>query len=126
MDIQSGRLALSSILVLPMLLRDLAALVNKHPHLGNISFDELCTFVRLSKLTRGHIEKAQQDKSNPPVFLPKHLHEFLGAALSRSFTEIAWYWYAFKEAVWTGTVCTASREDIDIFREHGLPRAIGK
>lgn len=107
-----------------MLLRDLVTVVTRTPHLGNISLDDLFAFIHLTKLVRPHIEVRQHDITHRPAFLPHAIHEFLGATLRKSLAEVAWYWHAFRNAVWTG-VAVGREEDIRAFSLHGLSRSIG-
>ena len=91
-----------------MLLHDLVSLITTHPFYGDISVDEFLSFVRLAKLVRPAIELSARDITNPPERLSTHIYEFLGAALGKSFTEVQWFWYGFKTAVWSGQVVAAT------------------
>ncbi|TFK91005.1 hypothetical protein K466DRAFT_573933 [Polyporus arcularius HHB13444] len=107
-----------------MYLRDLVALVSQTPHLGDILLDDIVSFLRFARLTRSNIEITLYDKTNPPVLLPRSVHEFLAAALQKSFTEVAWLWYALRGAVWTSGKVVATQEEVTAFRDHGLSRSI--
>ena len=74
----------------------------------SISVDEFLSFVRLAKLVHPAIELSGRDITTPPERLSTRIYEFLGAALGKSFTEVQWYWYGFKTAVWSGQVVAAT------------------
>ncbi|KAI0823321.1 hypothetical protein BC628DRAFT_1325118 [Trametes gibbosa] len=106
-------------------LRDLAQLAAVTPHLGDIKFYEAASFIRLAKLVRPQIEFTLVDKREPPALLPPHIHEFMGASLRKSYTEVNWYWYTLKDAVWGEGAVRATETDVEMFHLHGLRRGIG-
>ncbi|KAI0350653.1 hypothetical protein OH77DRAFT_1572366 [Trametes cingulata] len=108
-----------------MFIRDLAQLVHETSLFGDISTDDFLRFIRLCKLVRPAVELTLRDNRQPPPRLPEHVHEFLAASLCKSYTEIAWYWCAFRHAAWTSSSMAPTREDIESFRAHGLSRGIG-
>ncbi|KAJ2976816.1 hypothetical protein NUW54_g11507 [Trametes sanguinea] len=87
--------------------------------------DEILRFIRLCKLLRLNIEIAQINRTSPPVQLPQSIHEFLAAAMRKSMTEISWYWYILKDAVWSAEEASAMEEDVSAFLDHGLSRSLG-
>lgn len=108
-----------------MLIRELAQLVHDGPHFGDISLEEMLAFMRLVQLVKPAIELSQRDRLQPPPRLPERVHSFLAAALRKSYTEVAWYWCAFRRIAWNGHPASATREDIAAFHEHGLSRGLG-
>src|ERR1700751_883323 len=94
-------------------------------------FQDIVSFVELVHLLKPTLRRLQASyQPGPPETLPRHIHDFLMAALSLSDTLTKLYWTTLRDLAWfaelkLGEELAYRTKHIRLFLDHGTQRQIG-
>lgn len=108
-----------------MRLEQLSDILNQHPDLRCLTFEDVSCFVRLCRLAQDFVLIHHKDSRSPPQHLPREVIVVLAGALGQRCQIITTCWQAFRYVVWDSAIAPTA-EEIEKFNVHGLAEGIGK